>query len=413
MTSPFFAHQRRTPEEAYRIFFEALQHYSLRELVRTASDFFGVPVLLTNEHYHLITMYPKEKIGVSLYDTLLARRILPKELIVSYQQEYLTGTEHFYDPFYADTGQVEECPRIFGEVHSGSRIYGHFAIMLSDEPLYDTDLACAAIFRDALSILMMRPKLGDYSTYGTYMQNLLDADTAPDQRIFAQEEISRIMTSGYALMVTRIGTSASQHAFAAMSTSSLSRNYYEVITTICGDYLVSLFGSVRGTDTYRPSEAAFYQKTAETLSRAGRSGLSRPFQDLLDLPVHFKEAMLALNAGTETLSIFYDVMPTALFQDILDLEDARVFLHPALEQIRKYDSENLTHYYETLRVYSLCLHNKEQAAAELCIHRNTLLYRTNRIAELFDLQLEDTTTALYLINSFQILEAMERDKMRE
>ena len=34
MTSPFFAHQRRTPEEAYRIFFEALQHYSLRELVR-------------------------------------------------------------------------------------------------------------------------------------------------------------------------------------------------------------------------------------------------------------------------------------------------------------------------------------------------------------------------------------------
>ena len=77
-----------------------------------------------------------------------------------------------------------------------------------------------------------------------------------------------------------------------------------------------------------------------------------------------------------------------------------------IRRIRAYDKENATSYYETLRVYSLCLHNKEQTANQLHVHRNTLLYRINRIVELFDLPVEESRTALYLMNCFQLLEAM-------
>ena len=293
MTNRFFTHKQRQPEEAYQTFFNALHHQSLQEMVKTASLFFGVPVLLTNEHYHLISLYPEEEIGISLYDTMLHNRILPKELIESYQLEYLTEDTSFYEPFYADKGQVENCPRIFGEVYAAGRIFGHFAIMMSTEPLYDTDLKCAGIFCDALKFLMTRPRQGSFNSYSTYLQNLLNKNMAADIRVFARNEISRIMNPRYALMVTPVGRSASQHAFAAMSTSTLPSNYYEVLSTISGDYLVSLFGSVKGMDSYRDSEKKFFTGTAVKLKRLGRSGLSCPFSDLLDVPKHFREAVLA------------------------------------------------------------------------------------------------------------------------
>ena len=406
MTKDVFNHKKRTVEEAYQTFFEALQHHSLQELIKTACSFFGVPVLLTNEHYQLITLCPEEEIGIPLYDTLYRNRILPKELVVSYQQEYLTDSSSFYDPFYADSGQVQDCPRIFSEVYSDGKIYGHFAIMLSDEPLFDTDLKCAAILQDALKVLMARPKRGDFNSYSNYLLNLLEQDTPPEMRMFARDEIAKAVNEGYALMVTHIGASASQHAFAAMSTSSLPRSYYEVVSTICQDFLVTLFGSVKGRDVYTGSERTFFEKAADQLSRAGRSGLSRPFTSLLELPEHFREAVLAWKAGREKLGIFYEKMPESLFCEVAELENSSIFLHPALARIKEYDTENGTHYFETLRVYSLLLHNKEQTADRLHIHRNTLLYRINRIVELFDLPVEDAATALYLINSFQLLEML-------
>ncbi|MBQ9827621.1 MAG: hypothetical protein IJM62_02955, partial [Lachnospiraceae bacterium] len=125
MTNDIYCHERHTVSEAYQTFFEALQYNSIPYLVKIASIFFGVPVLLTNEHYQLISLYPEREVGVFIYDTLYKNRILPRELVTSYQQEYLNDDAGFhYEPFYASTGQVSDCPRIFGEVYSGDRIYG-------------------------------------------------------------------------------------------------------------------------------------------------------------------------------------------------------------------------------------------------------------------------------------------------
>ena len=410
MTNEVFNHVKHTPDEAYRVFFEALQSGSVQELVRSAYAFFGVPVLLTNEHYHLLALCPEVEIGLPLYDTLLNKKVLPKELVVSYQQEYLQETTVFYEPFYANTGLVTDCPRIFGEVYAEKKIYGHFAVMLSDEPFFDTDLACAGIFRDALKILMSRPKRGGFNSYSSYLLNLLENDTSRELRQFARDEIAKTTNSAYALMVTRIGPTALEQAFAAMSTTSLPGRYYEVISTIYDNYLVSLFGAVKGGDTYRASERQFFEKTAQSLSPAGKSGLSRPFTDLMKIPERFREAVLAWQTGDGTLSVFYEKMPGSLFCETAGQDDWPIFIHPVLSRIRAYDEENQSHYYETLKAYSLHLHSKEQTADHLHIHRNTLLYRLGRIAELFDLPIEDRNTALYLINSFQLLEAAEHRK---
>ena len=60
-----------------------------------------------------------------------------------------------------------------------------------------------------------------------------------------------------------------------------------------------------------------------------------------------------------------------------------------------------------MRAFSMTMHNKDQTAALLNIHRNTLLYRLGRIAELFELPYEEERAALNILCSYLILELRE------
>ena len=80
-------------------------------------------------------------------------------------------------------------------------------------------------------------------------------------------------------------------------------------------------------------------------------------------------------------------------------------MHPALAEIQRYDNANNTDYFNTLRTYSMTMHNKDSAALQLDVHRNTLLYRLNRIKDLFNLSYEDEQTAIHLLCSFLLMDA--------
>lgn len=60
MTTSFQRRNFGTLEEAYRVFFEALKQDSIEALIRTAWEFFGLPVLMTDENYKLVCQYPKK-----------------------------------------------------------------------------------------------------------------------------------------------------------------------------------------------------------------------------------------------------------------------------------------------------------------------------------------------------------------
>ena len=99
-----------------------------------------------------------------------------------------------------------------------------------------------------------------------------------------------------------------------------------------------------------------------------------------------------------------DQMPLPLFFALLKAEPGRIFIHPVVYQIRAYDKKHSTEYENTLRVYELSMRNKDEAAARLNIHKNTLQYRLNRIMDLFDLPLNDTWTSLNLLCSSLLLD---------
>ena len=73
---------------------------------------------------------------------------------------------------------------------------------------------------------------------------------------------------------------------------------------------------------------------------------------------------------------------------------------PALAKLRKYDIDNGTEYYRTLFTYLLCERNQTLTAEKLFLHRNTLIYRVNRIEEIIGTDLKEERERLYLLLSY-------------
>ena len=108
--------------------------------------------------------------------------------------------------------------------------------------------------------------------------------------------------------------------------------------------------------------------------------------------------------------MFYeDIAPAPIFRLVVHYGEGNAFCHPVLDELWRYDQKNKGEYFKTLRAYSLFLHDKDRAAEDLCVHRNTVVYRLNRIEEIFGLDFEEPRTALHLLNSFQLWDVMKRE----
>lgn len=74
------------------------------------------------------------------------------------------------------------------------------------------------------------------------------------------------------------------------------------------------------------------------------------------------------------------------------------YCHPAISELQKYDRENNTEFLNTLRAFVMDNGNLKSAAYALNIHRNTLVYRIDRIKDILNLDVyrQDVLKKLYM-----------------
>ncbi len=88
----------------------------------------------------------------------------------------------------------------------------------------------------------------------------------------------------------------------------------------------------------------------------------------------------------------------------------KYYCNPVLEKLKNYDKSNNTQLYTTLRTYLECNMNLSETARKLFVHRNSLVYRINRINELTHLDLDNINVLYSLIDSFRIDRFMDSMK---
>lgn len=108
---------------------------------------------------------------------------------------------------------------------------------------------------------------------------------------------------------------------------------------------------------------------------------------------------IARYEGSQSTVIFVSEYKSPLyFLYGLSKGDKRDWRNSPLNQITKYDMINGTDYAQTMKAFLLCEMDYKKMADFLHVHKNTIVYRMQRIQELFGLNLKDchTITNLYL-----------------
>ena len=164
----------------------------------------------------------------------------------------------------------------------------------------------------------------------------------------------------------------------------------------------------------REDEGFDLEALKDAAQKAGaRIGVSGVYGDLTETASRYQQAKKALYycdlmQSDRTVALMDDFR----FLSMLDaVPDKKACVDPRLEKIRRYDQDNQTDYMETLRQYLLSNQDAAIAAEKLHIHKNTLLYRINRLKEVFGVDLHDCMQLSFLYCSL-VIQDLEEGKRR-
>ncbi|MGE5632179.1 MAG: PucR family transcriptional regulator [Caulobacteraceae bacterium] len=154
------------------------------------------------------------------------------------------------------------------------------------------------------------------------------------------------------------------------------------------------------------------ERQSEELAKLARLedvsiGLSWPFSDIVQFKRYFNQAVasikLAQRFGQANRVFGYsDFYYYDLLYNYTGKIPLEYYCHPALQVLLEYDKANNSELYITLRTYLEHKNNLKETADALFIHRNTLIYRINRINQLTSLNLDNVSVVYSLMDSFRI-----------
>ncbi len=138
-----------------------------------------------------------------------------------------------------------------------------------------------------------------------------------------------------------------------------------------------------------------------------RIGISNSFGNIENLANYYEQAQAALELGQklkpeELVCQYQNYQIFVLFSETREPDKLGRFCHPALATLRQYDHKNNSELYKTLCVYIDKGCNIKLTSESLFIHRNSLVYRLNRIIELCHIDFSDVNTIFLLRLSFLI-----------
>lgn len=133
-------------------------------------------------------------------------------------------------------------------------------------------------------------------------------------------------------------------------------------------------------------------------------GMSSRFVDWVTLPERLDEVKKAIRCGriaNTPLSVYTNCgksLIQAITQDLLRDEGLR---HPAVAALSRHDERNHTELLRTLYMFLRLERKMAATAAELCIHRNTLVYRLQAIEKLFECDWDDFFERIHFVLSYE------------
>lgn len=400
-----------TEEFAYKLLFNALVSNDINIITQAAYEIIGHPLSLVDVEYNVLSLLPYKKIGDQLWDSMYEHKIVNYEMVLQLNiGKYQKGLDDHEDVLFIDYGIGKEIPRIAATCKSNGVILGFLCVLYPNRDYTDQDFSLIKIISNALSV------------YLTHNENPVVPKQIRDSRIFVknlfEETINTREKLEHWLSQTDINATPSYIVFATKVVPGSNDIVYlkqlrNMLNNLSGTvyactvdntlYVLSTNVKSRNSKTFIKSISSYI----DLIHNFGFSiGVSNLFTDLLDLPTYKYQASrsIDLNPREEVNQYFYD---DYIISDIFTYAKEGMSLHnysnPALSYLKEYDKQNNAVYFSTLKTYLLCFCDSSETIHQLNIHRNTLLYRLQKIEELTGYQLKDKQLCIRLLCDIHLL----------
>lgn len=289
---------------------------------------------------------------------------------------------------------------------------GYLSIIGYEDTLDDLDLLVAEHGSAACALEMAKAKAisdTEKRLRGTFLERLLNGDVTPLEANRQGERFEHDMLQPHIAIVVRW-----QHE----KSPSLRRLETIINGVVTGQRAhalvwqrereseVLIFHAVRDDDAIQSTSKLAKAITAEIQRQypndAVAIGIGQMTQDILNWHISHRDAVqaveLAMRLQTDTPLYIGDLGVYQLILSLGDKDKLLSFCETTLGQLIDYDARQNADLLKTLEAFFTCHGNLSETAKLLIVHRNTLLYRMNRISEIasIDFERQETRLALHL-----------------
>lgn len=332
-------------------------------------------------------------------------------LISSGELDLMNSTTEAY-PFYKTISFVNGF--VSKTIFSPKGVIGHFYLigMYGRPTAYELEIS--EFFGNVLTELLQHdpdylPSAGGFYDY--YFIDLLEGEATDEEMLLSvldnlhwrKEDIYRVMVAEacYRDSIEQSINNLQIHLF---------EESFSCKAFLYRDQIVVLINESQQRPSQNPlsqeSIISFERETRRILNQVDSSaGYSESFRGLAQFQKFYQQAKVALDYASEDSSagclLSYSKISTRhLISTLYQTLAHHLICHPAVEFLRAYDQENNTELADTLRCYLENERNTQKSAQKLFIHRNSLMYRMDRIKELVQIDLNNPDERLRLLISF-------------
>lgn len=138
--------------------------------------------------------------------------------------------------------------------------------------------------------------------------------------------------------------------------------------------------------------------------------LSLPFDSLRYLHTRYQQTAFIVGKCGGTPGIYFGEDYALNYLALVGFDRTQGLIHPLLGTLKALDAQKNSDLYESLFQYLINERSVQKGAAALHVHKNTFSYRLDRIRELSNINLDDPMIRVYLLTSYVMDGALDRQK---
>ncbi len=360
----------------------------------------------------------------ALIETLQKRDTLPP--ILRNRKAAAKARQSFWQQLLPIDGTSPPIARLISPIISGDRARGYLSIigpageldMLDSLVVEHGAAACALEMAKAKAVSEAKKALR-----GDFLEGLL-AGTSPRKEIERLEgRLDHDTTVPHVVLVVN-WAGADKPSLRRLETSVhwvLSNHPRPALVHVYGNQHLVIFQALKNTEdmdsAHQLGRRVREQIEAEFPEATIIGGISGPALTLGDWPAAHEQALQAM-ALSERLKLnnqFVEFNSLGIYRLLYDLEElpqVRLFTDEIMMPLAEYDAQNRGSLVKTVEAYYDHHGNISQTAESLFVHRNTLLYRMERIQELTGLQLDQANMRLALHLALKMWQLRPEDERK-